>query len=90
MNKPRTVLAALAVAVSILAPSIPSAVAYPPPMLDAAQQAKYAEENTALRKALVDAIALDDAQKLGDSYDAGFVHTHTSGKWTGATHASSR
>jgi len=71
----RTVLA-LAALLFAAAP----AVAHPPSIQTPEAERAVAEEVTAFRKTVADAIAAKDAARLRTLYGDGFTHTHTSGK----------
>ncbi|MCZ8374249.1 MAG: nuclear transport factor 2 family protein [Beijerinckiaceae bacterium] len=57
--------------------------AHPPSKLSLHSQAGVAEEVTAFRKALLEAIKAKDAAKLRQFYAEDFTHTHTSSKMDG-------
>ena len=59
------------------------ALAHPPPIVTGEQEKLFAEEITAFRKTLADAVRAKDVAALRDLYAPSFVHTHGSGKLDG-------
>jgi Domain of unknown function (DUF4440) len=59
---------------------VPAVEAHPPAIVNEAAERVLAQEITAFRKSMAEAIAAKDAAKLRTMYAPAFTHTHTSGK----------
>lgn len=79
MNLSRRTVIVAAVAASLSSP----ALAHPPTLQTPEAERAVAEEITAFRKTVADAIRSKDAARLRTLYADGFTHTHTSGKSDG-------